>query len=81
VFSTDIVKFQTGTIGIYQTSFSWPALQRWLEVTLPLTLLTLTLGLFGYRFEKKRQAKDLDRETEAMMDQPVDSGAVVTPTI
>jgi hypothetical protein len=81
VFSTDIVKFQTGTIGIYQTSFSWLALQRWLEVTIPLTLLTMTLGLFGYRFEKKRQAKELDREAEAKMGQPIDLGTAMTATI
>ena len=81
VFSTDIVKFQTGTIGIYHTSFSWLALQRWIEVTLPLTLLTLTLGFFGYQFEKARQAKDLDREAEAMMGQPIDLGTVITTNV
>jgi hypothetical protein len=81
VFSTDIVKFQTGTIGIYRTSFSWLALQRWIEVTLPLTLLTLILGFFGYQFEKARQAKDLDREAEAMMGQPIDLGTAMTATV
>lgn len=81
VFSTDIVKFQTGTIGIYHTSFSWLALQRWVEVTLPLTLLTLVLGFFGYQFEKARQARDLDREAEAMMGQPIDQGTAMTATV
>jgi hypothetical protein len=81
VFSTDIVKFQTGTIGIYHTSFSWLALQRWIEVTLPLTLLTLILGFFGYQFEKARQAKDLDREAEAMMGQPTDLGTAITTNV
>ncbi|KAF8847772.1 hypothetical protein BDZ45DRAFT_811325 [Acephala macrosclerotiorum] len=73
IFSTDIVKFQTGTVGVYETSFSWLALQRWMEVTLPLTFLTLALGFFGYNLEKDRQDKDIEREREERM-QPGDPG-------
>jgi hypothetical protein len=67
IFSTDIVKFQTGTIGVYKTSFSWLALQRWIEVTFPLTFVTLTLGFFGYQFEKWRQNEDIKQERDELM--------------
>jgi hypothetical protein len=42
-------------------SFSEVALYRWLQVTLPLTMLTLLVGYFAY----KRYGKQADREFES----------------
>lgn len=44
-----------------------------MEVTLPLTFLTLALGFFGYNFEKGRHDRDIEREREERM-QPGDPG-------
>lgn len=37
----------------YRGSFSGLALRRWLEVTLPLTLLTLAIAYYFFRYAKK----------------------------
>ncbi|PVH68937.1 hypothetical protein DL98DRAFT_522444 [Cadophora sp. DSE1049] len=69
VFSTDIVKYQgsDGADGKAPgTSFSPVALQRWLEVTIPLTVLTLFLGFIGYQYEKHRQMEDVNKEMKDM---------------
>jgi hypothetical protein len=34
-------------------------MQRWIEVALPLTLITLFLGYWGYRYENWRQGVDV----------------------
>jgi len=62
-FSTDIVKYQnqnggsntTVTSGPFMGSFSGIALMRWLQLTLPLTALTLGLGYIYYRFEERKK--------------------------
>lgn len=56
LFSTDIVKYQnTDANG----SFSLLALERWLEVTLPLTFLTIAIGLIFYRLAKVKSQREL----------------------
>jgi len=51
-FSTDIVKYQDAGNG----SFSDVAMMRWLQVTIPLTVLTLAIGWgFIKLADKKRQ--------------------------
>ncbi|KFY38315.1 hypothetical protein V494_04414 [Pseudogymnoascus sp. VKM F-4513 (FW-928)] len=63
LFSTDIVKYQDqgngGTkdsLGNAYVSFSSMALARWIEVTIPLTILTLALGYYAFkRADKKRK--------------------------
>jgi hypothetical protein len=67
LFSTDIIKYQDqNNFGKNEwgQSFSMVALIRWLEVTLPLTLLTLGLAiLFIRRSDRKRR---LELETLPM---------------
>lgn len=53
-FSTDIVKYQGGS------SFSGIAMQRWLEVTLPLTLMTLGIAWLFYRHEEKSRKRKIE---------------------
>ena len=60
-FSTDIVKYQnpnnnSTSSGSY---FSSLALQRWLEVTLPLTLITLTVAAYFLRRSIKRMKQEI----------------------
>jgi len=69
-FSTDIVKYQNqnggGSSGSQDqssggASFSNIALIRWLQVTLPLTFLTLTIGYAGYKHANKSRKKSILR--------------------
>ncbi|KAK0113403.1 hypothetical protein ONS96_014269 [Cadophora gregata f. sp. sojae] len=53
-FSTDVVKYQTDN---GRTSFSDLAMWRWLEVTLPLTVVTLGIGYAFVKYEEKRIRK------------------------
>jgi hypothetical protein len=67
-FSTDVVKYQNqpqgnndiGTTGAgtfdknYSGTFSNTAIIRWLTLTIPLTLITVIIGL-GYYFSEKRK--------------------------
>ena len=39
-------------------SFSSVALDRWLEVTLPLTVITIAVSIFAYRYYGKRADKE-----------------------
>lgn len=65
LFSTDIVKYQ-GDSGPFDTAmYSWRALQSWLEVSLPLMLVTLaaTFGWVWYDGRKiQAKAKDLEKK-------------------
>jgi hypothetical protein len=62
-FSTDIIKYQDqnnfGQNGWGQ-SFSIVALIRWLEVTLPLTLLVVGLAIMFFRISDKRRRLALE---------------------
>lgn len=59
-FSTDIVKYQPQDAGEpYHTQYSSLAMNRWLQVTLPLTLVTL-LGALGLYSRARRPLKQLD---------------------
>jgi hypothetical protein len=51
-FSTDVVKYQGEDHG---GSWSDEAMNRWLQVTIPLTALTLLIAGIGYRYERRRQ--------------------------
>jgi hypothetical protein len=44
----------------YMGSFSRIALERWLEVSLPLTLLTLAVGYFFFICAKRRAKKKIE---------------------
>jgi hypothetical protein len=68
IFSTDIVKFQSSEPSPAGTSFSSLALQRWLEVTFPLTFLTLVLGYCGYRYEKGRQRNEIEEQRSLQLE-------------
>lgn len=52
-FSTDVIKFQTDNGN---ASFSEQALFRWLEVTLPLSVITLGVGMGWYRYQTKKSS-------------------------
>ena len=64
-FGTDVIKYQTsgnqeGSSGSSKTftgSFSSVAMARWLQVTLPLTLLTCIAAWRIYVWEKQRQER------------------------
>ena len=53
-FSTDVVKYQAQDAG---GSFSKEALYRWLQVTLPLSALTLGIGYAWYRYQTIQSKK------------------------
>lgn len=64
LFSTDIVKYQDqgsgGTVdslGKAYVSFSSLALVRWIQVTLPLTALTLALGYWAFKMADKKRKR------------------------
>ena len=40
-------------------SFSYLAMERWLQVTIPLTLLTLGIGFMAYRYAKVKSEREL----------------------
>ena len=55
-FSTDVVKFQKQGVGVGENgSFSPTAMKRWLQVTLPLTVVTLFLAWVTYRIAETRK--------------------------
>jgi hypothetical protein len=59
-FSTDVIKYQNGSA---KGTFSPVALERWLQVSLPLTALTLGVGYLAFKMEDiKRQFKRLPNE-------------------
>jgi len=53
-FSTDIVKYQDRDRG---GSFSKEAMYRWLQVTLPLSALTLSVGYGWYRYKTTKSKR------------------------
>jgi hypothetical protein len=69
-FSTDIVKYQnqrgddaSGSSSIpngnmSNGSFSEVALVRWLQVTLPLTMLTLGIGYLAFKIADRRRKRE-----------------------
>ncbi|KAF3046160.1 hypothetical protein E8E11_000049 [Didymella keratinophila] len=54
-FSTDIVKYQDQDGN---ASFSNEAMFRWLQVTLPLSAITLGIGYTWYRYQTKKSKQD-----------------------
>jgi len=56
-FSTDVIKYQNQNEfgrSFYVSSYSKLALERWLQITLPLTTFTLILAWWFFTREKKR---------------------------
>ena len=52
-------------------SFSSVALDRWLEVTLPLTVITIAVSIFAYRYYGKRADKEFgDAQLPLYEDEP-----------
>jgi hypothetical protein len=70
LFSTDIVKYQnqggggtTDSLGNEYVSFSNLALKRWMQVTLPLTFITLVLGYGAFKLaDRKRKRLEIPSE-------------------
>jgi hypothetical protein len=62
-FSTDIVKYQNPDGLSGHASFSPVALSRWLQVTLPLTLITLLGAWAMYRVAHRQRARHEWRST------------------
>lgn len=59
-FSTDVVKYQPGGDGeTYHTQYSSLAMNRWLQVTLPLMLVTF-VGALGLFLRARRPLQELD---------------------
>ncbi|RDW91278.1 hypothetical protein BP5796_02443 [Coleophoma crateriformis] len=68
-FSTDVIKYQnqnddsivseSSESQQFKGAYSDIALQRWFEVTIPLTLVTLTLGYYFYRRASKKSKEDV----------------------
>jgi type VI protein secretion system component VasK len=57
-FSTEVVTFQTGSSGNRdQGDFSAVALNRWLQLTLPLTFLTICGSWVAYKVAEKAQER------------------------
>jgi len=57
-FSTDIVKYQSQNgENPGDGMFSSMALTRWLELTIPLTVVTLGIGLAAFRYAEGRRKK------------------------
>jgi hypothetical protein len=54
-FSTDIIKYQNAEDS--NGSFSGIALERWAEVTIPLTALTFAIGMIAFYLADKRRKK------------------------
>ena len=57
-FSTDIIKYQNQNEfgrSLYTSSFSKLALERWLEITLPLTVITLSTAWWYFKREEKKK--------------------------
>lgn len=53
----------------HRASWSSEAMVRWLQVTIPLTALTLLVAGIGYRYERKRQIlKQHTKHTEQLND-------------
>jgi len=74
-FSTDVVQYQNnnnsnnnsapGGNQRNSSSFSLLALERWLEVTLPLTLITLVLAYYFFKRSVKK-VKDMAEIAETL---------------
>lgn len=72
-FSTDVVKYQTGDAvsgsaispDVPTPSFSVLAMHRWLQVSLPLTAITLLAAFLAYLWAKNRQ----DKHNSAVLDE------------
>jgi hypothetical protein len=73
-FSTDIIRYQNQTNGnadgsgfalsaskAFNESFSKIALDRWLQVTVPLTCLTLGLSYAAFEVARKKQEKEFEK--------------------
>jgi hypothetical protein len=56
-FSTDIVKYQNSPDG--KAMYSGLALTRWLEVTVPLTVMTVLMGLVAFIIADRRRRRRL----------------------
>jgi hypothetical protein len=63
-FSTDVIKYQnqnggdsTDVLSDTYSSFSKLALVRWLQVTVPLTFLTLVLGYWAFKVADSKRKK------------------------
>jgi hypothetical protein len=54
-FSTDIIKYQNAEDS--NGSFSGIALERWAEVTIPLTALTFAIGMIAFYLADKRRKR------------------------
>lgn len=62
LFSTDIIKYQNQNEfgdSSWVESFSAMALIRWLELTLPLTVVTLALAIIFYRRSNRKRQHEL----------------------
>jgi hypothetical protein len=59
LFSTDIVKYQGDNDGVERDMFSPLALQRFLEVSLPLMLLTFAVALGWFWYESSNNKKNV----------------------
>jgi hypothetical protein len=65
-FSTDVVKYQLGdtmggsnlSLNSSGSSFSELAMNRWLQVSLPLTAITIVAALLAYQWAKRQRIKD-----------------------
>jgi len=58
-FSTDVVKYQNqNNGGGLAGSFSQTAMLRWLEVALPLTVVTLIVGYICFRWADKHRKRE-----------------------
>lgn len=58
-FSTDVVKYQNqNNSGGLSGSFSKTAMLRWLEVALPLTVVTLIVGYICFRWADKHRKRE-----------------------
>ncbi|KAJ4356763.1 uncharacterized protein N0V89_004799 [Didymosphaeria variabile] len=56
-FSTDIVKYQSSPDG--KAMYSGLALERWLEITVPLTVITVIMGLIAFIIADRRRIRRL----------------------
>ena len=79
-FSTDIIKYQNQDGPPGEGTFSSVAMMRWLQVTLPLTALTLTVAWTALRFAG-RDSTSREVSTNLMQKLPAKTKTVKNPLL
>jgi len=77
-YQTDTGDTGTTSADVFMGSFSWLALQRWLEVTIPLTVLTLIAGWYAFKRSEKLADDEVAAASSQMPTQDNESKSIRT---